>query len=158
MRYGSPVAYDRGRRNAPSQISRGSFNPTGDCKKFNQHVSKQKLPTWVRTFRLNPATKSQIAEWLDKEIVDAGEADAIGLAVQVRCDWFLTDDAQARQFAESLGLETHGSIGLLLWAVATGRVDNRQQAHHLLDSLAQSSLWISERVLREARQTLDRNF
>jgi hypothetical protein len=55
-------------------------------------------------------------------LIDAGEADAIGLALQEHADWLLTDDAKARQFAESTGLEVHGSIGLLLWSVAAGHI------------------------------------
>jgi len=129
--------------------------PPAVATEFRQHASKQKLPAWIQTSRLDQSAKRQISEWLDKEIVNAGEAEAIALALQVKCDWLLTDDALARQFAESLGLETHGSIGLLLWAAAMGHVNSRQQAHHLLDRLIRSSLWISERVIEEARQAIE---
>lgn len=122
---------------------------------FKRHASKRKLPVWVKISDLDRPTHSRIAEWLDKEIIDAGEAEAIGLALQVKCDWLLTDDAQARQFAESLGLEVHGSIGLLLWAVAMGHVESREQAHRLLDGLIHSSLWISESVIKEAEQAIE---
>jgi predicted nucleic acid-binding protein len=54
------------------------------------------------------------------------------LALQKQSDWLLTDDAKARQLAESLGLEVHGSIGLLLWAVASGHIESRKQAYHML--------------------------
>jgi len=67
----------------------------------------------------------------------------------------LTDDAQARRFAERLALEVHGSVGLLLWAVAAGHLNDREQAHAALDALTSSSLWISKRVLREARKAID---
>jgi predicted nucleic acid-binding protein len=77
------------------------------------------------------------------------------LALQLKADWLLTDDAEARQFAETLGLEVHGSIGLLLWAVAWGHLSNRKKAYESLDALANSSLWVSERVLREARKAID---
>jgi predicted nucleic acid-binding protein len=90
--------------------------------------------------------------------IDAGEAAAIALTLQEKADWLLSDDARARQFAESLGLEVHGSIGLLLWAVAETHVDNHEDALNLLDALAGSSLWISERVLRQARKAIDKFF
>jgi hypothetical protein len=80
------------------------------------------------------------------------------LDLQVKCDWFLTDNTQARQFAESLGLEVHGSIGLLLWAVAVGHIESSEQAYQLLDGLIRSSLWISERVIREATKAIDELF
>jgi predicted nucleic acid-binding protein len=67
----------------------------------------------------------------------------------------LTDDAKARRFAEGLGLEAHGSIGLLLWAIASGHVESREKAYHMLNGLKRSSLWISERVLQEATRAID---
>ena len=67
----------------------------------------------------------------------------------------MTDDAEARQFAERLGLEVHGSIGLLLWAIASGHVENREQAYQILNSLKRSSLWISERVVTAAARAID---
>jgi predicted nucleic acid-binding protein len=75
--------------------------------------------------------------------------------LQQRSDWLLTDDAQARQFAERLGLEVHGSIGLLLWAVASGFVENREQAHRMLNGLKRSTLWISERVAAAATSAIN---
>jgi predicted nucleic acid-binding protein len=104
---------------------------------------------------LDQSARDRISEWIAKGIVDSGEAEAIGLALQVKCDWFLTDDAKARQFAESLGLEAHGSVGLLLWAVAIGHIESRAQAHQLLNGLIHSSLWISERVIREAEKAIE---
>jgi predicted nucleic acid-binding protein len=87
--------------------------------------------------------------------IDGGEAEAIGLALQEHANWLLTDDAQARQFAESTGLEVHGSIGILLWNVANENILDKALAFQLLDNLASSSLWISERVLHEARRAID---
>jgi predicted nucleic acid-binding protein len=90
--------------------------------------------------------------------VDGGEAEAIGLVLQIRANWLLTDDAKARQFAESLGLEVHGSVGVLLWNVATGHIDDKRTAHQLLNDLAKSSLWVSERVVNAARKAIDSLF
>jgi len=122
---------------------------------FKRNASKQKLPSWVKIRQLDQSARDRISEWIAKGIVDSGEAEAIGLALQVKCDWFLTDDAKARQFAESLGLEAHGSVGLLLWAVAIGHIESRAQAHQLLNGLIHSSLWISERVIREAEKAIE---
>ena len=61
---------------------------------------------------------------------------------------------KTRQFAESAGLEVHGSIGLLLWSVANEHILEKTLALHLFDNLANPSLWISERVLQEARKSI----
>jgi predicted nucleic acid-binding protein len=90
-------------------------------------------------------------------LLDAGEAEAIALARQLNANWFLTVDAAARVLAASLGLEVHGALGIVLWA-ATIRHPSRGEAESALNRLAQSSLWISVRVLAEARAALDRLF
>ena len=125
------------------------------ASEFQTNASKQKLPKWIEIHPLDQSARDQSSEWAVKEIIDSGEAEAIGLALQVKCDWFLADDAQARQYAESLGLEVHGSIGLLLWAVAVEHIKSREQAKRLLDGLIHSSLWLSDQVIREATKAID---
>ena len=116
---------------------------------------RMKLPNWVHIEELNRSAQAKASEWSQREDLDSGEAEAIALAMQVKCDWFLTDDALAREFSESLGLETHGSIGVLLWAVAEGYGEERNDAHELLNNLVNSSLWISDRVVNEASRAID---
>jgi len=38
----------------------------------------------------------------------------------------LTDDAAARLFAATLGMEVHGSLGVVLWNVARRHLDQEQ--------------------------------
>ena len=80
-------------------------------------------------------------------------AQAIALAKQLEAEWLLTDDAAARLFAQREGIEVHGSLGLVLWAAATGHLDFAA-AQSGLDALSKSSLWISPRILEEARAAL----
>jgi len=89
--------------------------------------------------------------------LQGGEAHALALALETRPDWFLTDDAGARLMAESLGIETHGSIGIILWSAAT-RLIQRPEAETLLAELEKISLWMSPRVRAEARAALTRLF
>ena len=121
---------------------------------FARNTAGLLLPDWIKIFPLGKTIAAQARKWISNDI-DAGEAQAIGLAIQEEADRFLTDDGRARRFAESLGLEVHGSVGLLLWAVATGYIRNRAEAHGLLDALARSSLWVSEKVLNEAHRAVD---
>ncbi len=104
---------------------------------------------------LHDTTRKRATSWARTENIDAGEAEAISLALQLDAPWFLTDDARARRFAETLGLEVHGSIGLLLWNIAVENVEDESQALKILGDLAQSSLWISERVLAEAKKAIN---
>jgi predicted nucleic acid-binding protein len=68
-------------------------------------------------------------------------------------DWLLTDDTEARAVAQLVGLEVHGSLGVILWGAATGRLAEAE-ANDALDRLGRSSLWISTAVFEDARRAL----
>jgi predicted nucleic acid-binding protein len=87
----------------------------------------------------------------------AGESEAIALAQSVSADWLLTDDAGARVVGAFVGLEVHGSLGVVLWAAAR-RVLRREEAFQVLSRLEKSSMWISPRILASAREALDELF
>ena len=99
------------------------------------------------------AAIAQAVGWRSAGLLHEGEAQALALALVVEADWFLTDDAAARVFADSLGLETHGSLGVVLWCAGQGQLD-QSSATTKLEALVQSSLWISLRVQTEARRAL----
>jgi predicted nucleic acid-binding protein len=63
-------------------------------------------------------------------------------------DWFLTDDATTRLFVSLLGLEVHGSLGIILWNAAKGYL-GRDEAKSALNRLEATSLWLSDRIRRE---------
>jgi predicted nucleic acid-binding protein len=64
--------------------------------------------------------------------VDAGEAEALVLALEVQADLILVDDADARAAAKRLSLAVTGTVGLLLRAKQEGRVS---AVRPLLDQL-----------------------
>ncbi len=72
----------------------------------------QSLPNWVIV--QEPATLSAIKKL--NEYVDLGEASAIALAIEINSDYIIIDDLAARKYAEKLGLNVKGSMGLLVSA------------------------------------------
>ena len=96
---------------------------------------------------------AQAVDWCKAGLVDRGEAEAIVLARQIAADYLLTDDAAARLLATTLGLRAHGSLGVILWLAGQQRV-RRAEAEDLLERLAGTSLWVSPRVMAEARAAL----
>jgi len=118
---------------------------------------QNKRPTWVHVDDLFPPHGAEALAWRQVGLLDSGEAEAIALTRQINADWLLTDDAAARLFAQSLGLEVHGSLGVVLWGAAVGHF-RRTEAEAALYRLAKSSLWISARVLEEAKDALDQLF
>lgn len=111
---------------------------------------RRQRPKWLVVETLVRPFDGHARAWEQAGLLDAGEAEVVALARQLKADWLLTDDAAARLFAEALGMEVHGSLGVVLWAAGEGRL-NRTAAHAILNRLARSSLWISERVLVEAK-------
>lgn len=56
-----------------------------------------------------------------------GESEAIALAVERKAAVLLLDDKAARRAASQLKLSMLGTVGILLWAYQTGRIDNLRQ-------------------------------
>lgn len=121
------------------------------------HLPDWQAPEWVIVDTLTASHAAEAAAWRQAGFLDAGEAEAIALARQLAAGWLLTDDAAARLFAEEMGMEVHGSLGIILWAAAVGHLE-RRAAGQALTRLASSSLWISRRVLAEAQAALDEIF
>lgn len=111
-------------------------------------------PDWIHVHALMASYETEAVAWHQAGLLDFGEAEAVALARQMNAHWLLTDDAAARLFAQALGVEVHGSLGVVLWAAAVGHL-NRVEAEDTLDLLAQSSLWISAKVLAEAKAALN---
>ena len=113
-------------------------------------------PAWIMIAELVEPNLNEAESWRQSGILDPGEAEALALARQLKADWFLTDDTAARVMATSLGVEVHGSLGLVLWSSAIHL--ERDEAEKRLDALVASSLWISASVIAEARSALNRLF
>ena len=107
-------------------------------------------PNWIEVVRLG-YDAAKHADFLSRSAdLHGGEAEAFVLCENIKADWLLTDDAAARLFATTLGMEVHGSLGVVLWNVAQRHLD-REQGLSALAALAQSSLWLSTRTLSDAR-------
>lgn len=118
---------------------------------------KENIPEWVMVESLEPDFFQRAVRWSQAGLLHAGESEALSLAIQLTAGWLLTDDAAARLFAQQQGLEVHGSLGVVLWAAVTGHLQPAD-AESRLEALARSSLWISPRVLGEARAALRQIF
>lgn len=111
-------------------------------------------PEWLHVETLSSHEQKEAGIWKKSGDLHDGEADALVLARRKKADWFLTDDATTRLFVSLLGMEVHGSLGVILWNAARGHL-SRAETEEALDSLEASSLWLSTGIYREARQSLD---
>lgn len=110
-------------------------------------------PDWAKVYPLSETTRRRSSEWIAAGLLHGGEAEALALSLELKPDWFLTDDAAARLMAEQLSLEVHGSIGVVLWT-AVNKIVKKSEAETLLSGLEKSSLWMSPKVRAAARTAL----
>ena len=118
---------------------------------------REQKPSWIIIEKLPSSEKFRVDALCGSALLDIGEAEAISLAQSLKAHWFLTDDASARTFADVMGLEVHGTLGILLWAAAEGYL-RHVEARDALKRLSHSSLWISRAILEEADKAIDKMF
>lgn len=99
---------------------------------------KQK-PEWIFIEPLRPDETREAESLSLSGLLGLGEAEAIILAKRLKPEWFLTDDTEARIFASLLGMEVHGSLGMVLWSAAVGH-SNYIESMEALDRLSKTSL------------------
>ena len=115
---------------------------------------KEPWPEWLQIVNIFPHEQQEAGMWKEAGDLHIGEAEALVLARRHKADWFLTDDSTARLFVSLLGIEVHGSLGVILWNAAHRRL-SRAETEQALNGLEASSLWLSARIYQEARQSLD---
>lgn len=108
----------------------------------HEQAGATEVQTW-RWFKRHQVRDAALVRHL-KLLLDVGEAEAIGLAIEMQADLLLLDERRGRAIAKELGLAVTGLLGVLLVA--------KQQGHLLavkpvLDSLiAVAGFWIDERL------------
>lgn len=120
--------------------------------------SVQGVPVWLHQCQISPTASQQAAQWVQARVLDAGEAEALAYAREIQADMFLTDDTAARTLSESLGIQARGSLGVVLFAAASGHLDQTTAQKVLNDLEARSTLWMSGKVRRMAREALAKMF
>ncbi|MEB3355950.1 MAG: DUF3368 domain-containing protein [Synechococcales bacterium] len=107
---------------------------------------------WIQT---RPLNNSQLIDKLQQERgLDAGEAAAIALALQLRADDLLIDERLGRQEAVRLGLSIIGILGILLTAKQRSLIPQVQPVMDALISKAgfRVSPQLYQRVLALAQE------
>jgi predicted nucleic acid-binding protein len=73
------------------------------------------LPSWITVKNADQVAKEEFMRYVDR-----GEASAIALAVENKCDYIIIDDMAGRRLATKLGLPVKGTVGVLLLAKQNG--------------------------------------
>lgn len=99
------------------------------------------LPEWILVQPLAQTLDARVAA----ASLDAGEREAIGLAIERGADLLVLDDLPARALAARLGLSLIGTVGVLLLAKQRGLVE---QVRPLLDALRRAEFFLSDGLYR----------
>ncbi len=76
--------------------------------------------------------------------MDAGEAEAIALAIEMQANLLLLDERRGRAIAKQLGLTVTGLLGILVVAKQQGHLVALKPVLHALITVA--GFWIDERL------------
>lgn len=104
-----------------------------------------------KAVRGEPLTE-EISALVARRRIHAAEAEAIVTAEFLGAR-LLTDDLAARRTASQRGLEVRGVFGVVLEAVARGSIPP-PQASQWINRIAQTSLYVSPKVLEEAHRAI----
>ena len=84
-----------------------------------QAIERACTDGWIRIERLT--TSSDLSNLLSSSL-DAGEAEAIALAIESRANLLVIDETAGRAMARSLGITLTGTLGVLLKEKREGRI------------------------------------
>ncbi|NEP09075.1 MAG: DUF3368 domain-containing protein [Symploca sp. SIO2C1] len=88
----------------------------------SQAISLAISAGWIQIREVSNQPLTQLL----KQTLDKAESEAIALAVELKADWTLIDERDARKVAKSLGLKVTGILGILLRAKQTGELESLQ--------------------------------
>lgn len=115
-------------------------------------------PSWMSLAQPSASAVMQASQWLNAQVLHAGEAEALAHAKDTQADIFLTDDTAARTMGESLGIQVRGTLGVVLFAAASGHLDQAVCLQILSDLEQHSTLWMSAKVKAAARLAVSQIF
>ena len=95
--------------------------------------------TWIKQISINDAERKT----LFKARLHAGEVEVILLAEDEKADLVIMDDNSAKKTAKYLGLNVTGTLGVLLKAKQTGKI---QTVKPLIQQLIDNGLYVDEQT------------
>ena len=119
------------------------YNEILELEKSGQNLEEFKTKSWIvveskfkRNISLTPP-----------KYVDAGEAEAIDLALHLKAERLLIDERKGTLLANKLGITTIGLLGILIIAKENNLIPSVKV---LLDQLIKNKFWLSNNLYQQA--------
>ena len=119
-----------------------------ELQRHAQSFATSGLPAWLPLAQPSASSILQANQWVNAQVLHAGEAEALAYAREIQADMFLTDDTAARTMGESFGIHVRGSLGVVLFAAASGHLD-RAACLQTLDALETLNVKCDDVVLSQ---------
>jgi hypothetical protein len=117
-------------------------------KQFDKDLSEYENANWIKV--VQPAN-SQKVQMLETKL-DAGEAQAIVLALETNCDLLLMDERIGTNIARREGLQTIGLVGVLIKAKEREII---KEVCEILEDLKQTSgFWLGDKLQNQVLENL----
>jgi uncharacterized protein len=120
------------------------YETTGTDFPSANFVQQAIAASWLEVRTISPAGVNIAPE------LDAGEREAIALALETGIERILLDEREARQVAQQLGLKVIGTLGILLLAKSNQTVP---QVRPLLDAMIDvAQYWVNDSLYQQVLQ------
>ncbi len=117
--------------------------------KGDKQAGAAEIQTW-QWFESRLAQDRALVRRLEQQL-DAGEAEAIALAIEMRADLLLLDERRGRAIARQLGVTVTGLLGVLLVGKQHGHL---VAVKPLLGALTRvAGFWIDEQLYRQVLES-----
>ena len=122
---------------SPDNGERRPVHPPRELKVTEDRPGSQAIHSaisagWIEIREVGNKSLTQLL----KQTLDQGESEAIALAIELKADWTIIDERDARKVAKSLGLKVIGILGILLRAKQVGELESLQPVIDNLTSKA----------------------
>lgn len=121
---------------------------------INEILEKDNPETLIIKRELKKFLKESGVKKIRNFSLGEGEKAAISLCLERKIKIFLSDDKKARNFARSLGLDTLGTIGILLWNLEHEKI-TKDELLKILNKLIDNGFYISPKLYVEIMKIVD---
>lgn len=121
-------------------IANGVFSEICEIEQQAEVLANQ---NWIKTAAVSDTV---LKNKLLKD-VDAGEAEAIVLAIELNADFLLMDETKGRAIAESHNLKVIGILGVLLQAKEKGLIPEVKT--HLQKLIDDAGFWLNPKIIEK---------